>query len=101
MIGSGRAMRRLHERISLVGPTDEETVLVTGESGVGKELVAKAIHAASRRSGRIVRRPELPGPLSAQLMESELFGHEKGAFTGADGSRVGRFEMADQGYDPA
>ncbi len=95
MIGSGTAMRRLRERIALVAPTGE-TVLVTGESGVGKELVAKAIHVGSRRAAGPFVGLNCP-VLSVQLMESELFGHEKGAFTGAEGSRVGRFEMADKG----
>ncbi len=95
MIGSSRAMQALRARIARVAPTPE-TVLITGESGTGKELVARAIHLQSeRRDGPLV---SLNCPvLSAQLMESELFGHERGAFTGADASRTGRFEMADGG----
>ena len=95
MIGSSREMQLLREKIACAAPTGE-TVLITGESGTGKELVAAAIHAASgREDGPLV---SLNCPvLSAQLMESELFGHEKGAFTGADSSRTGRFEMADGG----
>ena len=71
-------------------------MLITGESGTGKELVARAIHAASgRRDAPLV---SLNCPvLSAHLMESELFGHERGAFTGADTPRAGRFELADGG----
>jgi DNA-binding NtrC family response regulator len=92
MIGSSRPMQLLWQRIAQVAPTPE-TVLITGESGTGKELVAKAIHAQSdRRNGPLV---SLNCPvLSAQLMESELFGHRRGAFTGADADRVGRFELA-------
>ncbi len=95
MIGSSPQMQALRQRIAQVGPTPE-TVLVTGESGTGKELVARALHAASpRRHAPLV---SLNCPvLSAQLMESELFGHERGAFTGADAPRTGRFEMAHGG----
>jgi transcriptional regulator with GAF, ATPase, and Fis domain len=95
MIGSSPPMQALHARIEQVAPNGE-TVLITGESGTGKELVARAIHAAShRRNGPLV---SLNCPvLSAHLMESELFGHERGAFTGADRPRTGRFELADGG----
>ncbi|HUT10820.1 MAG TPA: sigma-54 dependent transcriptional regulator [Thermoguttaceae bacterium] len=95
MIGSSEPMRALRARIAQVAPTPV-TVLITGESGTGKELVARAIHATGdRRDAPLV---SLNCPvLSAHLMESELFGHERGAFTGAEGSRVGRFEMADGG----
>jgi DNA-binding NtrC family response regulator len=95
MIGSSPAMRALRERIAQIAPTPE-TVLITGESGTGKELVAQAVHAGSdRRNAPLV---SLNCPvLSAHLMESELFGHEKGAFTGADAPRTGRFEMAHGG----
>ena len=92
MIGSSREMQALRERITCVAPTSE-TVLITGESGTGKELVAAAIHATSHRGDGPLVSLNCP-VLSAQLMESELFGHEKGAFTGADNSRTGRFEMA-------
>lgn len=95
MVGISPAVQALRARMAQVAPTSE-TVLISGESGTGKELVARAIHAASRRSeGPFV---SLNCPvLSAHLMESELFGHEKGAFTGADTSRIGRFEMAHGG----
>ena len=71
-------------------------MLITGESGVGKELVAKAIHAASRRAKGPMVSLNCPA-LSPQLMESELFGHERGAFTNAEAPRIGRFELADKG----
>ena len=71
-------------------------MLITGESGTGKELVARNIHVASRRAQAALVSFNCPA-LSPQLMESELFGHERGAFTGADAPRVGRFELADQG----
>ena len=95
MIGSSQVMQELRQRIAQVAPTTE-TVLITGESGVGKELVAKAIHAASQRSQGPMVSLNCPA-LSPQLMESELFGHERGAFTSADAPRVGRFELADKG----
>jgi DNA-binding NtrC family response regulator len=95
MVGSSRVMQALRAKIAQIAPTSE-TVLIVGESGTGKELVARSIHTASkRRDGPLV---SLNCPvLSAHLMESELFGHEKGAFTGADAPRTGRFEMANGG----
>lgn len=95
MVGSSRPMQALRQKIAQVAPTPE-TVLIIGESGTGKELVAQSVHAASdRRNGPLV---SLNCPvLSAQLMESELFGHERGAFTGADAPRTGRFEAASGG----
>jgi len=95
MIGTSRAMQELRTRIAQVAPTDE-TVLIAGESGTGKELVARALHARSRRSAGPLVSLNCPS-LSSQLTESELFGHRRGAFTGADDDRVGRFEMADGG----
>jgi len=95
MIGASRAMQELRTRIAQVAPTDE-TVLISGESGTGKELVARAIQARSRRSAGPLVSLNCPS-LSSQLTESELFGHRRGAFTGADNDRVGRFEKADQG----
>lgn len=95
MIGSSRAMTQLVQQIAQVAPTDV-TVLITGESGTGKELVAQSIHAMSQRSTGAMVSLNCPA-LSPQLMESELFGHERGAFTNADSSRVGRFELAEGG----
>jgi DNA-binding NtrC family response regulator len=95
MIGSSTAMRRLRERITQIATTDE-TVLICGESGTGKELVARAIHAQSKRVGGPLISLNCPA-LSAQLTESELFGHKRGAFTGADADRMGRFEAANGG----
>ena len=95
MIGTSPLMQSLRTRILQVGPT-AETVLIMGESGTGKELVARAIHAASHRHATPMVSLNCP-VLSAQLMESELFGHEKGAFTGADAPRTGRFEAAHGG----
>jgi DNA-binding NtrC family response regulator len=95
MVGSSQVMRQLRQRIAQIAPT-AETVLITGESGVGKELVAKAIHAASQRAQGPMVSLNCPA-LSPQLMESELFGHERGAFTNADAPRIGRFELADKG----
>jgi DNA-binding NtrC family response regulator len=95
MIGASTIMRDLRARIACVAATDE-TVLISGESGTGKELVAQMIHRLSRRAAGPLVSLNCP-VLSAQLMESELFGHERGAFTGADSRRVGRFELADGG----
>jgi DNA-binding NtrC family response regulator len=95
MIGSSPAMQALRNRIAQVAPTSE-TVLISGESGTGKELVARSVHAASRRRDQPLVSLNCPA-LSPQLMESELFGHERGAFTGADAPRTGRFELADGG----
>ena len=95
MIGASPAMQALRARIAQVAPTSE-TVLITGESGTGKELVARSLHAASLRCDAALVSLNCP-VLSAQLMESELFGHERGAFTGADTPRTGRFELADGG----
>jgi len=95
MIGDSAPMQRLREQIARVAGTDE-TVLICGESGVGKELIAQAIHAASRRSGQPMVSLNCP-VLSEQLAESELFGHRRGAFTGADADRVGRFQQAQGG----
>lgn len=95
LIGASAAMQQVRKRIDQIAPTSE-TVLILGESGTGKELLARTIHAASpRRNGPFVG---LNCPaLSEQLMESELFGHERGAFTGAEVRRTGRFELANGG----
>ena len=95
MVGDSAAMRGLRERIRQVAPTDE-TVLIYGESGTGKELVARAVHALSRRAAGPLVSLNCPA-LSPQLAESELFGHRRGAFTGADADRTGRFELASGG----
>lgn len=95
LIGSSQTMQALRKRIQQVARTNE-TVLITGESGTGKEMVARMVHACSDRAGTPLVSLNCP-VLSAQLMESELFGHEKGAFTGADSARAGRFELAHKG----
>jgi len=95
MIGNSAAMQQLRQRIAQVAATDE-TVLICGESGTGKELVAKTIHALSRRAAGALVSLNCPA-LSAQLTESELFGHKRGAFTGAEADRTGRFELAHGG----
>jgi DNA-binding NtrC family response regulator len=92
LVGSGAAMRRVFEVIRKVAETDL-TVLIRGESGTGKELVAQALHAASPRCDRPFVAVNCAA-ISRELVESELFGHEKGAFTGADARRIGRFEAA-------
>ncbi len=95
LIGESDAMRRVREQITAIA-TSQGSALISGESGVGKEVVARAIHEMSDRDGE----PYLAvncAALSESLLESELFGHEKGAFTGADMLRKGRFELADHG----
>jgi two-component system response regulator HydG len=95
IVGHSLAMRKLYESIETVGPTDA-TVLITGESGTGKELVARAIHAASLRRYHPMVAIHC-GALTETLLESELFGHEKGAFTGAQYRKKGKFEIAEGG----
>jgi Nif-specific regulatory protein len=95
MIGNSHIIKLLYEKIMLVADTDS-TVLITGESGTGKELVAEAIHNNSRRREKPFIRVNIAA-LSQSLIESELFGHEKGAFTGAMSQKKGRFELANGG----
>jgi len=95
-VGESRSVQNILEEISLLAEAHHTSVLITGESGTGKELLAKAIHQLSPRS----RHPMVTvhcAALSPTLLESELFGHEKGAFTGAHERRVGRFEQAEGG----
>lgn len=94
MIGNSAKMKNIIETVEQVAPT-RTTVLITGESGTGKELVAQAIHQCSGRTGKFV--PVHCSALPDNLIESELFGHERGAFTGAVEMRKGRFELAEGG----
>lgn len=95
LLGNSRAMNALQETLRLAAPT-KSRVLVTGESGTGKELVARQVHELSRRSqGPFIK--VNCAAIPKDLIESELFGHERGAFTGATGSRQGKFELADGG----
>src|ERR1700731_695473 len=95
IVGSSEALRRVLSEISKVAPTDS-TVLILGETGTGKELIASAIHKRSKRSTRAFI-PVNCAAIPSSLIASELFGHEKGAFTGALQRRAGRFESADGG----
>jgi len=95
IVGQGAAMKRVFDAIETVAPTDA-TVLITGESGTGKELVARAIHAGSSRRFHPLVVIHC-GALTESLLESELFGHEKGAFTGAQYRKKGKFEIAEGG----
>jgi PAS domain S-box-containing protein len=95
IVGNSKALKAVLSRIAKVAPTDT-TVLITGETGTGKELIARAIHKRSGRSGRAFVSVNCAA-LAPSLISSELFGHEKGAFTGATQSRLGRFELADGG----
>ena len=95
LVGSSQAMLQVKKLIIQVAETDA-TVIILGESGTGKEVVAQCLHALSTRNSS----PFVPincGAIPAELLESELFGHEKGAFTGAITARKGRFEMAEKG----
>ncbi|HEX3157308.1 MAG TPA: sigma 54-interacting transcriptional regulator [Gemmatimonadaceae bacterium] len=95
IVGASSPLRAMLREVRQVAPTDA-TVLLTGETGTGKELVARAIHAASPRRERALVKVNC-GAIPAGLVESELFGHERGAFTGALQRRIGRFELADRG----
>ena len=92
IVGHSDALKYVLYKIEQVAPTDS-TVLITGETGTGKELVARAIHSASRRKDRPLVKVNCAA-LSASLIESELFGHERGSFTGASARKIGRFELA-------
>ncbi len=94
-MGKSKTMLELREQIKRVAPLDT-SVLITGENGTGKELVARAVHEASKRCDKPLVALNCAA-IPEELIESELFGHEKGAFTGADVAKIGKFEMADQG----
>jgi formate hydrogenlyase transcriptional activator len=95
IVGTSNPLKAVLSRIARVAPTDS-TVLITGETGTGKELIARAIHKKSQRSGRAFVSVNCAA-IPRDLIPSELFGHEKGAFTGATQRRLGRFELADGG----
>ena len=95
IIGNSAALESVLEQVERVAPTDS-TVLIQGETGTGKELIARAIHNLSSRCGRPFIRLNCAA-IPFDLLESELFGHEKGAFTGAIAQKIGRFELADKG----
>ena len=95
IIGNSAALESVLDQVEQVAPTDS-TVLIEGETGTGKELIAHAIHNASQRCGRAFIKLNCAA-IPLDLLESELFGHEKGAFTGAIAQKIGRFEMADKG----
>lgn len=95
IVGESPALEAVLEQVERVAPTDS-TVLIQGETGTGKELVAQAIHNVSRRYGRPYVKLNCAA-IPFDLLESELFGHERGAFTGAIAQKIGRFELADKG----
>ena len=95
IIGRSPALERVLEQVERVAPTDS-TVLIEGETGTGKELIARAIHNLSSRCGRAFVKLNCAA-IPMDLLESELFGHERGAFTGAIAQKIGRFELADKG----
>jgi formate hydrogenlyase transcriptional activator len=95
IIGNSAALESVLDQVEQVAPTDS-TVLIEGETGTGKELIAHALHNASQRCGRAFIKLNCAA-IPLDLLESELFGHEKGAFTGAIAQKIGRFEMADKG----
>jgi formate hydrogenlyase transcriptional activator len=95
IIGNSRVLESVLEQVGQVAPTDS-TVLIQGETGTGKELIARAIHNLSARCGRPFIKLNCAA-IPFDLLESELFGHERGAFTGAIAQKIGRFELADKG----
>jgi two-component system response regulator AtoC len=95
MVGSGAAMQRVYEKVRMVAP-GRTAVMITGETGTGKELIARAIHQASPRRDRLFVAINCAA-IPAEMIESELFGYEKGAFTGAHKDRVGKFELSSGG----
>jgi formate hydrogenlyase transcriptional activator len=95
VVGKSPALQAVFEQVERVAPTNA-TVLIQGETGTGKELIAHAIHSASSRRGRPFLKLNCAA-IPLDLLESELFGHEKGAFTGAIAQRIGRFQLADKG----
>src|SRR5262249_41062775 len=95
IVGNSPALQQVLKRVTKVAATDS-TVLITGETGTGKELIARAIHKTSKRSGRAFVSVNCAA-MPQSLIASALFGHEKGAFTGATGRRLGRFELAEGG----
>jgi formate hydrogenlyase transcriptional activator len=95
IIGNSPALERVLEQVKHVAPTDS-TVLIEGETGTGKELIARAIHSSSSRRGRAFVKINCAA-IPLDLLETELFGHERGAFTGAIAQKIGRFELADKG----
>jgi formate hydrogenlyase transcriptional activator len=95
IIGSSPALESVLEQVGRVAPTDS-TVLIQGETGTGKELIARAVHNLSARCGRPFIKLNCAA-IPFDLLESELFGHERGAFTGAIAQKIGRFELADKG----
>jgi transcriptional regulator with GAF, ATPase, and Fis domain len=95
IVGASKTLKAVLSRIAKVAPTDS-TVFISGETGTGKELIARAVHKRSKRSGRAFVSVNCAA-LAPTLISSELFGHEKGAFTGATQRRLGRFELADGG----
>src|SRR5580658_5334522 len=95
IIGNSAALESVLEQVEQVAPTDS-TVLIEGETGTGKELIAHAIHNASQRCGRAFIKLNCAA-IPLDLLESELFGHEKGAFTSAIAQKIGRFELAHKG----
>src|SRR5881409_2649438 len=95
IIGNSPALEAVLEQVERVAPTDS-TVLIQGETGTGKELIARAVHNISARCGRSFVKVNCAA-IPLDLLESELFGHERGAFTGAIAQKIGRFELADRG----